>query len=135
MPRITKRNGVFEIDYALPGDRRPAVHDGPHEGRVAKRDVFASEAARAIAIKNMEKWGLHRALRVAGAKPGDRVRIRDREFELWDYPPLLLPSTWDGPVEYAYIEIPSLRKTDDALLTAWAVERAPAVAQLLLRES
>ena len=57
--------------------------------------------------KQFERQGIYRALRLAGAKEGDRVRLLDFEFELDELPPApkgWLPSS-DGVDGYSYIEI------------------------------
>jgi hypothetical protein len=118
---VVKRNGrVFEIDYNIPGGRREPVQR------------IESAARRALAAETFEKWGLHRALRLAGAKAGDTVRVSGLEAELWDYPPKLLDG-WDGPAEFAYVEIPSLRRTPDDVLRGWITERMADVHRLLLQ--
>src|SRR5438309_198144 len=85
-----------------------------------------------LGSKTFEKWGLHRALRLAGAKAGDTVRVGALEAELWDYPPKLLEG-WDGPAEFSYVEIPSLRRTPDDVLRGWIRERMLHVQRLLLQ--
>jgi hypothetical protein len=121
MPRVSRRDRTFEIDDAA---TRYLVAD------VAKEGGIDTPGGRARAIDTFEKFGLHRALRRAGARPGDTVRVRDLEATLWDYPPPCLAG-WDGVADYPYVEIPALRGQDPDDLRRRAHAAVPALGALL----
>ncbi|GFN22570.1 GTPase ObgE [Thermanaeromonas sp. C210] len=66
---ITRENGVF------------VVSGREVERRVAMTD-FSSDAAVRRLQRTFKRLGVEEALRRAGARPGDTVRIRDQEFQL-----------------------------------------------------
>ncbi|MGI9950844.1 GTPase ObgE [Moorellaceae bacterium AZ2] len=66
---ITRENGVF------------VVSGREVERRVAMTD-FGSEAAVLRLQQALKRLGVEDALRRAGARPGDTIRIRDQEFQL-----------------------------------------------------
>ena len=120
IPQVQRRKGVFEIEYAA--------------SRMMLRDARRlPESARPTLEKTFEKFGFHRALRLAGARPGDRVRVGALEFELWDYPKPKLAGTSDGIRGYRYIETPPFGKLDAASLEERARELAPRVIDALTR--
>src|SRR5262245_24345391 len=121
MPRVTRRGRTFGIDYAA---ARSLVAD------VGRAGGIGSTEGRAVAIETFEKFGLHRALRLAGARAGDTVRVRGLEATLWDYPPPRLAG-WDGVADYPYVEIPALRGQDPDDLRRRARAAVPALAALL----
>lgn len=109
-------DGVFTIEYAT-------------------NYLLVREARRrrtAAPIKGFEKFGFHRALRLAGAVPGDRVRVDDVEFDLWPYPEPIIPGT-DGMLDYPYIEVPCFRGTSEDEMRSHARDLAPRVITALLR--
>ena len=121
LPRVRRRGGVFVIES---GAARPI-------GRPASR---ASSAASGAALaKRFEKFGLHRALRAAGAKPGDRVRVGELEVRLWPYPEPALPGVAEGIRGYRYLETPPFARLSRSQLKERASELAPRVIVALTR--
>ena len=124
VPLVRRRSGAFEIEYAA--------------GYLLKRDLArlpqGSPQRVESARKTFEKFGLHRALRLAGAREGDRVRLGGVEFRLWDYPePRLRPSeAGDGIAGYEYIVAPPVGRLDSAAVAVVADGIAAAVIARLL---
>jgi hypothetical protein len=120
MPRVTGRGRTFEIEYAA---TRYLAADVERAGGID------SPGGRAVAVETFEKFGLHRALRLAG-----RARATPSGpgpgGTLWDYPPRRLAG-WDGVADYPYVEIPALRGQDLDDLRRQARETVPALATLL----
>ena len=87
-------------------------------------------------LKQFEKQGVYRALRQAGAKAGDRVRLLGVEFALEELPERSknwLPES-DGIKGYKYIEIPArqLGKMSEDNVEALAADLLPAVIKKLV---
>ena len=124
-------------------------------GRVHKvwreRDVFVMEYAtlrlivppiaaanpdqrRALTRKHFERQGIYRALRLAGAKHGDRVRMLDAEFTLDELPEP--PKGWaassEGITDYRYIVTPAIGRLDTDEVKERARELLPQVLDHLL---
>ena len=96
----------------------------------------APEPQRALMLKQFERQGIYRALRQAGAKPGDRVRLLDFEFELDELPPAprgWLPSS-DGIPGYAYIETAPIGRMEENEVKALAADLLPEVSKRLVGE-
>ena len=119
MPRVSRRKGVFVIEYAA--------------ARMMERtaDRVPSAAHRAVFAKGFEKFGFHRALRLAGAHTGDRIRVGKLELDLWEYPDPILKGTTDGIRNYHYIETPPFARLSPAELHERARELAPHVIDAL----
>ncbi len=102
VPRVRRRNGVFVIEYKA--------------ARMMKQppDQLPSSAYPVVFAKGFEQFGFHRALRLAGARPGDRVRVGELELELWEYPEPKLKGTTDGIRNYRYIETPPFARLSPA---------------------
>lgn len=103
VPHVERRRGRYVIEYA--GNRwidRPGADRDPSKPAVRER-----------MRKTFEKFGFHRALRLAGARAGDTVVVGSLELELWDYPDVSYPHIPDGIRDYAYIALEqSARRTD-----------------------
>lgn len=118
LPRIERNGDAWEVDYfAL--DRR--VPRWKRQGMEKLRDEF-------------ELQGINRLLRLAGARPGDRIRVDGTEFELWEYPdsPWMSARGTDGILDYEYVLTAPLSITDPAANVARAEELAPKVVTALL---
>ena len=123
VPHIERHGSVFVVHYET--NRFLLIAGLPGVPLAKKQRLF-------------ERQGIHRALRLAGAKPGDRVRVDDVEFALWEYPPPdpKKPPSSDGVADYPYIVTPPGR------IGGWTPEQvrerarelAPRVAQALLRK-
>jgi hypothetical protein len=93
----------------------------------------------AMMRKQFERQGVYRALRQAGARAGDRVRLLDFEFELDDLPDA--PKGWlpnsDGVKDYQYIEIPAgrLGRLEPDEVKALAADVLPRVIKKLVTAS
>ena len=86
--KVTREHGVFVVEYMTLKYVVPQIAAAPPGPQ------------RAMMLKKFERQGIYRALRQARAKPGDRVRLLDFEFELEELPPApkgWLPSS-DGSV-------------------------------------
>ena len=91
--KVTRDGPVFVMEYATLKYILPQVTDPDPDRR------------RAAMRKQFERQGIYRALRLAGAKVGDRVRLLDAEFTLDELP---MPSKqWapssDGIPDYPYV--------------------------------
>jgi len=122
---VTRDNGVFVIEYAT-------------LRLIAPRIAAAAPVSRpAMMRKQFERQGIYRALRLAGAKEGDSVRLLDFdfEFELEEVPPA--PKSWlprsDGIDGYTYIELKTGRigALDPDEVTALAADVLPSVIEKL----
>ena len=117
-PRIEKDGDVFVIDYFM------------LEKRVPRWKRQGMEKLRA----QFELQGINRSLRLAGAMPGDRIRVDEVEFVLWDYP----NATWmssdgtDGILHYDYVLTEPLSTTHPNENIARAEELMPRVVEALL---
>ena len=124
VPKIQRRKGIFEIQYAA-------------NFRI-ERDMGGtrsdSRAGRTRLMKHFEKFGYHRALKLAGAKPGDRVKAGTLDVELCDFPEPTHPASCDGIRDYPCIGIPTavtrLPQTRLRELAQWA---GPRVSRALRR--
>ena len=120
VPKLTRvARGVYTIDYAT--------------NFMIERGAERHGVRPAALVRTFEKFGFHRALRVAGAKPGDRVRIGAVEIELWPYPPRELEVSTDGVLDYPYLVLESFRRASAAELRASARRLGPQVIEALLR--
>ena len=119
VPRIENDGGVFVIDYFMLEKRVPRWKK---QGMEMMRGQF-------------ELQGINRSLRLAGAKPGDRMRVDEVEFDLWEYP----DSTWmssdgtDGVLHYDYVLTEPLSTTEPDANVARAEELMPRVVEALLK--
>ncbi len=129
MPRVRQRDGVYHVDY---GANFMLPRQGDPETVAGRKRLQAT----------FEKFGLHRALRLAGAVPGDRVKTgafskelerASLEIELWDYPEPTLRATCQGIRDYDYVVAPPYSRLDVAGLEQLASELAPRVEAALLR--
>lgn len=79
--------------------------------------------------KHLERQGIYRALRIAGARPGNRIRMLDEEIVLRDLPPP--PKDWlpqsEGIPNYPYIVTDAIGRLDEPQLVARARELLPLV--------
>ena len=137
--RVSRRVGRHAGPHAEGASGRSHVLDHVRGTKYLVADVekaggIATPSGKASAIETFEKFGLHRALRLARAKPGDTVRVLDLEVELWDYPPKRLDG-WDGVADYPYVEIPPLRGQDPEVLRGWATDALPKLVALLTADS
>ena len=118
VPRIEKDGDVFVIDYFMLEKRVPRWN---RQGIEKMRGQF-------------ELQGINRSLRLAGAAPGDRIRVDKVEFDLWEYP----DSTWmssdgtDGVLHYEYVLTEPLSTTDPGENVARAKELMPRVVEALV---
>ena len=118
VPRIEKDGDVFVIDYFMLEQRVPRWK---RQGMEMLRGQF-------------ELQGINRSLRLAGAKPGDRIRVDKAEFDLWEYP----DATWmssdgtAGILHYDYVLIEPLSTTNPDANVARAEELMPRVVEALL---
>ncbi len=104
--------------YVVGATRRwPA---GPDEGRRRLTRTF-------------ERFGFHRALRLAGAATGDMVRVGALEVALWDYPPPEHRTESDGPADYDYVVALDIARLAPDALREEARRVAPLLAAKLLR--
>ena len=123
-PLVRRRDGAFEIEYAA--------------GHLLERDLSrlpeGSPRRVEVAAKRFEKFGFHRALRLAGARAGDRVRVGELELTLWEYPtPRLRASAGgDGIADYGFAVIPALGRLDEQELAPIAEGVADEVIASLL---
>ena len=119
VPLVRRRSGVYVIEYAA--------------GRMLRQppQQVPSSAYPVLFAKGFEQFGFHRALRLAGARPGDRVRVGELELELWEYPEPKLKGTTDGIRNYAYIETPPFSRLSPAELGERARALAPRVIEAL----
>jgi hypothetical protein len=93
VPRVTREGRVFVIEYAA---LKYAVSDArrwPPETPEGKRRL----------LRTFENFGLHRALRLAGAEPGAPVRLGDFEVERWEPPEPAKGLAIEGVAEYDYV--------------------------------
>ena len=123
VPHVERDGEVFVIDYAT--NRFLAVAALPQVPMAKK-------------LRTFERMGIHRALRMAGAKPGDRVRVDNVEFDLWDYPPPIskrLPLS-DGVRDYPYIQVAEGRigAWTPEQVSEWAPDLVPRVVKALVRK-
>jgi len=95
VPHVRRTNGRFLIEYAA--NHRIEAH--------ASRGGKADEASQEKLKARFEKFGFHRALRLAGAAPGDIVEVGSLTIELWDYSEASYPHIPDGMSEYPYVEV------------------------------
>ena len=118
VPRVEKDGDVFVIDYFMLEKRVPRWK---RQGMETLRGQF-------------ELQGINRSLRLAGAKPGDRIRVDKAEFDLWEYP----DATWmssdgtAGILHYDYVLIEPLSTTNPDANVARAEELMPRVVEALL---
>ena len=118
VPRVEKDGDVFVIDYFMLEKRVPRWK---RQGMDMLRGQF-------------ELQGINRSLRLAGARPGDRIRVDKAEFDLWEYP----DATWmssdgtDGILHYDYVLIEPLSTTNPDANVARAEELMPRVVEALL---
>lgn len=118
VPKIERVGGAYVIEYAT----------NFMIERAADRPGFRpASLARAF-----EKFGFHRALRVAGAQPGDRVRVGKLELELWPYPPPVLESSTDGVLGYPYVVLEKFRRISATEARTSARRLSPQVIAALL---
>lgn len=119
VPKIERVDGVYTIDYAT--------------NFMIERAADRLGTGAAVLARGFEKFGFHRALRAAGARPGARVRVGKVELKLWPYPPPELEGTSDGVLGYPCIVLESFRGASAADLRASARRLSPQVIQALLR--
>ena len=81
-----------------------------------------------------ELQGINRSLRLAGARPGDRIRVDKTEFDLREYPDVTWMSSdgTDGILHYDYVLIEPLSTTNPDANVARAEEIMPRVVEALL---
>lgn len=101
------------------------------------RDILRAGAEKKPALirKQFERQGIYRALRLAGAQPGDTVRLLDQEFTLDELPEpgkQWAPSA-EGIREYEYIQTSAIGRLDAEEIKERARELAPRVVEALLR--
>jgi hypothetical protein len=118
VPKVERVGRVYIIDYAT--------------NFMIERVVDQHGIRPASLARTFEKFGFHRALRVAGAKPGDRVRVGKAEFELWPYPPPKLEGSTDGVLGYPYIVLEKFRRASATELRASAHRLSAQVIQALV---
>jgi hypothetical protein len=119
VPKIARVGRAYSIEYAT---------NFRIEQAADQRGIQPASLARAF-----EKFGFHRALRAAGAKPGDQVRVGKVQVELWPYPPPKLEASTDGVVGYPYIVLEKFRRASASELRTSARRLSPQVIQALLR--
>ena len=93
-------------------------------------------AGRAKLATEFELQGLHRALRLSGARPGDRIRIGERETALWEYP-LTITAVMgedDGMRDYPYVLTDPLSVHDPDENIGRAEALASKVVEMLVSE-
>ena len=118
VPRVERDGEVFVIDYFALERRVPRWK---REGVEKLRGAF-------------ELQGINRALRLAGARPGARIRVDKVEFDLWAYP----DATWmssegtDGVADYQYLLTEPLSRNDPMSNAARAEELVPRVVEAVL---
>jgi hypothetical protein len=95
VPRVRRLHGRYVIEYGA--NRRI-------EAWVGGRDPSAPAIRRRLEA-TFERFGFHRALRLAGAAPGDILEVGSLRTQLWEYPRVSHPHVPDGIRDYAYIEI------------------------------
>ena len=116
-PRITKSARTFSVDYYRL-DRRVKQWMRKGEDKL---------------IAEFESQGLHRALRLAGARPGDTVRVGTTELELWPWPDsagMAVQGT-DGILHPHYIETAPLDTDHPETNAGRALELAARIASHL----
>ena len=118
VPRIEKDGDVFVIDYFMLEKRVPRWK---RQGMDMLRGQF-------------ELQGINRSLRLAGAKPGDRIRIDEVEFDLWEFADSTRMSSdgTDGMLHYDYVLTEPLSTTDPDENVARAAELMPRIVNALL---
>ena len=122
VPIVTREGDLFRIEYAA---ARYAIAD-------SQRAPPESAERRRGLVKRFEKFGFHRALRLAGARPGDRVRVGALEVELWEYPEPHLPVETDGIAGYEYVVARPIGRRSNTDLEAEARRVAPLLVAKLL---
>jgi len=102
------------------------------------RDYARTDPSKRPALlrKQLERQGVFRALRLAGARAGGRVRLLDEEIVLHELPPP--PKDWlprsDGIPNYPYIVTNAIGRLDEAQLAARAEELLPLVLDKLVAQ-
>jgi hypothetical protein len=121
MHRVSREGGVFVMEYRT---LKYVVADwkkAPPDDRPA------------LVRKAFERQGIYRALRLAGAQPGDRVRLLDTEFVLEELPPP--PKTWiaacEGIPDYEYIVTDGIGRLTEKRTRQRAEELLPSVVNAL----
>jgi Obg family GTPase CgtA-like protein len=120
IPRVSRANGVYVVEYA-------------YLERWAKRWRPSRAEDRGRLEQEFQNQGLARALRQAGCRPGDRVNLAGREFEVWDR--LLDGETdySDGIKDYEYVVTEPLDKNDPDEIVRRASKLTPRVVAMLVR--
>jgi hypothetical protein len=122
--KVWREGDVFVMEYLTLKYVLPAVTDPDANKRRAK------------IRKQFERQGIYRALRLAGARSGDRVRLLDEEFTLDELP--APPKTWvvsgEGIPDYPYIVTPAIGRLDAQGVKERASELLPSVIKQLLEE-
>ncbi len=121
VPIVRCSRGAYTIEYAA----------GVMLARAAGHED--QPAVRKWLEKVFEQFGLHRALRLAGAKPGDTVKVGELTVALWDYPEPKHPASCEGVANYAYIVTEPIVKLAGAGLQTRAQELAPLVESALVK--
>jgi hypothetical protein len=123
VPRVRRRMGRFLIEYAA--NKRLEAH-------AAGRDLHGTALQERL-LAGFERFGFHRALRVAGARPGAAVEVGSLKIELWDYPEVSYPKIPDGIPDYPYVEISPVARLSQADLEREALRVAPLIRTRLER--
>jgi Obg family GTPase CgtA-like protein len=122
MHKVSREDGIFVVDYWT---LKYVVRD---------YKKAALEERPAYLRKQLEKQGVYRALRVAGARPGDRVRLLDLEIEMEELPEP--PRNWlpdaEGIRDYPVIVTDAVGRLSDAEIAQRAEELLPRVIETLV---
>ena len=122
--KVTRDDGVFVIEYMNLKYIVPQIAAAPPGPQ------------QALMLKQFERQGIYRALRQAGARPGDRVRLLDFEFQLEELPPT--PKGWllgsNGILGYTYIETAPIGRLEADEVKTLATDLLPQVIDKLVQE-
>ncbi len=120
--KVTRDRGVFVVEYFTL--------------KYVLADLMRADPEKRPALmrKQFERQGIYRALRLAGCRPGDRIRLLDWEFDLEELPGPA--KSWlvssNGIPDYPYIMTPAIGRLSEGAVAARARELLPRVLDALV---